>query len=95
MNETSIKEVPFCIHDGLRQYTETKDGDRLHLEVRCDCCGTSLYSRVHDLVTNTIIRHIHNDIYELLYMRKGRLKLVIEALKNRGWPVPNIWEEDE
>ena len=41
---------------------------------------------------STII--IYDDIYELLYTKRGRRKLLEEALLSRGLPIPKIWDRD-
>jgi len=39
-------------------------------------------------------KFIHDEVYELMYTRKGRMRLVKEALEARGWPTPDFWQND-
>ena len=82
-----------CIHDGMRTHTEKTGPHGSELSVHCDECGALLWGwerLAHEIKPRVFIS---DDVYELLYTRKGRLTLVKEALIARGWPTPELWEE--
>lgn len=85
-------EVPKCIHDGLRTYTTQTHGHRTELRVTCDECGALLWGWDRADHETQLHKFYYDDVYELLYTRKGRMVLVKEALAARGWPVPDLWE---
>lgn len=80
-----------CVHDSEHNFTQTDldDGTRVTV-VNCKDCGNILYERriYADLTTFTCVV---DDVYELLYTKKGKQTLLWEAVTARGMPIPAHW----
>ncbi len=87
--------VPECIHDREHKFFQEYKIATKTTEVRCDDCGTILYTRTIDLMTMKSTTEIEDEVYETLYTSKGRLKLVTEYLNELNWPIPELWPVGE
>jgi hypothetical protein len=70
--------------------TKVPVGYEFHVTHRCKECGNILYEkRIYDAdcIETTII----DEVYFLLYTRKGRLSLLKEALLEAGITPPECW----
>jgi hypothetical protein len=97
-----MKMADVCIHD--RSYTvhikypNKDDGPTLVKEWRtrvCDDCDATLsYESVRyrpDGCGIEVQCSVVDDIYEMLYTKKGRLALVKETLTKKGIQIPWFW----
>jgi len=70
---------------------------RWETTVRCAECG-ALLEEVHEEghpPDRKVRRVCHDEVYELLYTRAGRRRLLREVLGEWGWPIPRAWKEGE
>lgn len=87
--------TPVCIHDDTVTFTQAYHEMKTVTTVTCNECGAALYERETTIdatgqaKSNTIFL---DDTYELLYTKKGRRRLVAEALTARGYPMPKFWD---
>ena len=64
----------------------------------CHGCGAWLETTYHRWrgaagTELQVERVFQNEVYELLYTKAGRRRLLLEALAARGWPWPRTWKE--
>lgn len=82
-----------CIHGIDHTSTLIKmNGGKRVTEVSCSICQVMLYSCEFDPVTLERKRFYHDEVYELLYTRRGRLRLLMRLMKDRGLTIPGCWE---
>jgi len=93
-----------CVHDTDRRYEVLTNGvnlkyGTLHTDhitsVYCSKCDELLYARTLDTITMESRTVIYDEMYELLYTKRGRKELVIESLKRRGIDIPMHWTNKE
>lgn len=90
-----ICDVPACIHDCPRTYREETTEHATETVVTCDGCQSVLWiqRRLASEIAPTIT--VVDDVYDQMYTKRGMRALVVEALENRGWPVPERWLRKE
>jgi hypothetical protein len=100
--EKLLGKAPECIHDYSKAVVDTDNLDGPVFRTRvmhCGTCGELLkdeaWSRRPHTAQVIVEQTSYNEVYELLYTRKGRLRIVIAALKDAGWKVPKFWREEE
>jgi hypothetical protein len=91
-------EIPECIHDGDRRHEDTPCVDYMSYTQSCGECGKPLACGarpLHEPLLNTSQYLTPNTPEYFLYTRRGRLEIVIAALKDMGWPIPEMWIKNE
>lgn len=88
-------ECPACLHDGIdsRRGEVVSEWPRRVTTVWCTGCRSLLYEWDYNLETDVSVKHIFDETYRQYYTSAGRKELAIEALKARGWPIPEIWRQ--
>lgn len=88
MDSLFESDAPRCVHDEVHT-TEWLRGKTTRSETVCSGCGHLLYTLEGLPGSRTTV--YHDELYEALYTRVGRLKLIMALLEARGWPVPAAW----
>lgn len=89
-----------CLHDTSRSFRrEVKEG-HTHTTVFCDDCNSLLFSKTSDADTGGgVVVSFSDGLYETLYTRKGRTRLLTAIFESEGISVPKSWawaaEEEE
>ena len=82
-----------CIHDGECSDALVLEDAQYVRRVWCKNCDNLLFvvkSNTSDFGSTVTV---YDGIYELLHTKKGRRKLLEEALSARGLPIPKTWKD--
>ena len=86
-------EIPSCVHDGDSRFEQReRDGVGVRETKQWCCQCDALLSIVyHDVIGGALWTEYHDEVYELLYTKAGRARIVRVALEEMGMPEPCFW----
>lgn len=84
----ALREVK-CLHDTSRSFRREVKESLTLTTVFCDDCNSLLFSNTSDSGVVTV--SYSDGVYETLYTRKGRTRLLAAIFEAEGIPVPKSW----
>jgi len=89
--QSLLRPAPECIHDGERSTMQSYHAPIQWRHVRCVECGVLLWTERLNTYTHERSETTEDFVYELLYTKKGRTRILLAALLDSGWPIPEHW----